>query len=260
MKNWDELDNRQRRKVVLWFEEHLGELFGEENGYGLFSDKPPVPEGKRLSTKRVYSEKSLGFCPNIMLRGFYDALTLPSVIRYEIPCYERIETRQPVIYSMSPHSICHSQEIADKLSKAHFDMWQLVYKKDGIDKAKALEMAREEIDKKWEDRNYEYVIVRRENGEYKLEEIGMTTVEDALGVAHGLASKLLPRCMRNSKYYKMLDDWDFTKHGVIEIPKREYVEWHLISWHLCGVEKASYCDKVINNAQNDEFIEFANSL
>jgi len=258
---WGDLENKQRKQVVLWLEDHFGKLFGEELGYGNEYSEPPVPKGTMLSTKRIYSEKSLGFSAHQMLQNMYQALTLDSVLQYDIPYVEKIEMRQPVFLGIDPYYICHSQEDMEKKDKDFFEVFGKQLEAKKISKEELLKDKEEYLNKEWTDRRYEYVIALEVDGVKSISDEGYRFFEHAASSARTSMIWWIPYCSDN-KYRDMLksEDWDWSKQGLIEVPKIEYVESMAHSSELRCIEGASFYKKVINGERNDEFIEFAKSL
>ena len=264
IKSWDELDDKQRKKVIVWFEEHLDELFGEKLCYGNEYNKPPVPKGKRLSTKRKFEWNGFEFSTfNSMLKELYYIMKLDGVVRYDIPFIEKIETRQPVFLGLDPYYICHSQEDMEKkdnemlnssLWKSGFDTLFRI----GVTKEQLLQSANKNRDKEWEDKRYEYVISLEVDGKKSMSNNGYLKFEHALEVIRPRMIVRIP----SRKYQDMIKskDWDWSKQGLIEVPKIEIAEEIASSNYLRYIKDTSLYDKVVNNVQNDEFIEFAKSL
>ena len=58
--NWKKLNDAQRKKVIQRFEEDYGDYFAAEACYGNPYCTLPVKVGKKLSSKRKFSEDDLG--------------------------------------------------------------------------------------------------------------------------------------------------------------------------------------------------------
>lgn len=259
---WGDLENKQRKQVVLWLEDHFGKLFGEELGYGNKYDKPPVPKGTMLSTKRVYSEKSLGFYAHQMLQNMYQALTLDSVLQYDIPYVEKIEMRQPLFIGYDAFTLCHNKEDMEKEDEKFFGfIGKYLIENEKMTKEEIMKKNNEYLGKNWTDRRYEYVVALELDGVKSISDEGYRLFEHAVGTARTSMILWIPYCS-NEKYRNMLksEDWDWSKQGLIEVPKIEYVESMAHSSDLWCIEGASFYNKVINGERNDEFIEFAKSL
>lgn len=77
---WSDLDNAQRKKVIQRFEQDYGDFFAKEADYGNRWCKPPVKDGKKLSSKRKFGKDDLGYYCNDYLSYIFEIRTMHTCI------------------------------------------------------------------------------------------------------------------------------------------------------------------------------------
>lgn len=78
--NWCKLNDIQRKKVIQRFEQDYGDFFAKEADYGNKCCKPPVKDGKKLSSKRKFGKDDLGYYCNSYLGYIFEIRTMHTCV------------------------------------------------------------------------------------------------------------------------------------------------------------------------------------
>ena len=244
--NWDDFDNEQRRKTVLWLEEHYGKNFGEEVQFNNQFVKPPVRKGKPLSSLKNFSKEELGYYPNDMLRTMVLILSCWNPAKFFVPYGKRVPMREPHYVSISGKIYLTEDEAkkADESFRCMFpDLCKLISEKE-FARVKA------ERDDKWE-----YKIVSKYDE--KEENVFYDSIEAALARAKDLTQiffRLITGGESIEKYHDF-SGFDWMSQLVVEYPKSIHSD--KFGHNFQGT---SYFEKLCNPNQNDEFLKFVAEL
>ncbi len=244
--NWDDFDNEQRKKTVLWFEEHYGKDFMLEAQFGNQFVKPPVRKGRTLSSLKDFSKEKLGYYPNDMLQTMVLILSCWNPAKFFVPYIKRVPMREPHYVSISGKIYHTEDEVkkADESFRRMFpDLCKLISEKEF-----ARVMAKR--DDKWEYKIVSGYDDKEENAFYD-------SIEAALARAKHLTQfffRFITGGESIEKYYDF-SGFDWMSQLVVEYPKSIHSD--KFGYRFQGT---SYFEKLCNPNQNDEFLKFVAEL
>lgn len=244
--NWDDFDNEQRKKTVLWLEEHYGKDFMLEVQFGNQFVRPPVRKGKPLSSLKDFSKEKLGYYPNDMLQTMVLILSCWNPAKFFVPYIERVPMREPHYVGISGkiyHTEDEVREADESFRRMFPDLCKLIGEKE-FAKVRA----------KRDDR-YEYKVVSRYDA--KKENAFYDSIEAALAKARHLTQfffRLVTGGESIQKYHDF-SGFDWMSQLVVEYPKSIHS-----NKFGCKFEGTSYFEKLCNPNQNDEFLKFVAEL
>jgi len=241
--DWNDFNNEQRRKTVLWLEEHYGKDFAAEANFGNRFVKPPVRKGRLLSSLKDFSEDAIGFYPNGMLRKMVLILGCWNPARFLAPRIEAVPMREPYYVSISG-KIYHSEKEAIESDKSFRRMFPELCKLIGEEEFARLKAKRQP--------DYEYKVVCVHG------EQGGNAFYDSLEAAQTRARHLAQTYFRlatggeSMEKYHDFSGCDWMKQEVVEYPKSVHSERLAQEFN-----ETSYFDRLRSPDQDDEFLKFA---
>ena len=238
--DWNDFDNGQKKKTVLWCEEWLSPYFGEECKWCNQFERPPVKKGVKFSTLDDFTEDSIRFYANRMMQTIVWVLSCRNPIKFKALHVNKIPMRQPCYIGIDC-KVYHSRGDADRADRSFKERFGALISGIGLE---TLEKARDS-------RNVscEYQVVPR-NEIYCSE-------EEAANRARDLTQVYFRGDFGGMDIRKFcdFDSFDWTRENVVEVPKSVRTADLVYDF-----KDTSYFDRLRNPEQDDEFLEFLASL
>lgn len=245
--DWGDFDNEQRKKTVEWCEKHLAKYFGLEANYCNQFVKPPVARNKRFSTLKDFSEDRIGYYANSMMRDIVWILGCWNPINFRLFHIESAPMIKPyfIDYAGKAH---HSEDECRKADEEFKELFSDLFNAIGEEKMNEIR------NKKMTDGVKEYKVIAP-NGEHtESYDNFKVAVERAMHLSSFYFNGIFGGGDRITKHcdFKTID---WTKENSFDIPKEKQVARFLYHFN-----DTSYIDRLKNQEQDDEFLEFLASL
>ena len=242
---WDAFNEEQRRKTILWLEEHFGKNFGAEVHFGNQFVKPPVREGKPLSSLKSLDEKKLGFYANDMLETMVLILSCWDPAKFFTPYIEQVPMREPCYVGISG-TIYHTEKELKEGNEAFRRLFPDLCRVIGEKGFKRVRDTR--------NTEFEYRVISQISER--------TEIYDNLAIAQARAMdlaqfgfNLVTGGGKKISQYHNFTGFDWMSSVAVEYPK----SIHLDRFKARFVE-TTYFEKLCNPRQNDEFLEFLKGI
>ena len=244
--NWDDFSNEQRRKTIVWMEEHLGKYFGLEANYCNPYAKRPVARNRRFSTLKEFDEYSIGFYPNRMMETLVNILGCWNPIRFSMFHVEAFPMKEPyfIDYAGNCH---HSEEDCKKADEEFKRLFSDLFNMVGEKKMNKLKEKKSQS-------AMEYRLIAP-NGE---QAETYDKLERAIDRAKHMSSFYFNGIFGGDERiwnYCDFKNLDFTKENSFEMPKIKQT-----SRFLYEFKDTSYIDRLSNPEQDIEFQKFLEEL
>ena len=241
--DWNDFNNEQRRKTVLWLEEHYGKNFAAEANFGNRFVKPPVRKGRLLSSLKDFSEDAIGFYPNDMLQKMVLILGCWNPARFLTPYIEQVPMREPCYVGISG-KIYHTEKELKEGDAAFRRLFPDLCRVIGEKGFKKVRDTR--------NTEFEYRIVQPHSF------VDKTEIYDNLAIAQARAMHLAQTYFRlatggeSMEKYHDFSGCDWMKQEVVKYPKSVHSEKLAQEFN-----ETSYFDRLRSSDQDDEFLKFA---
>lgn len=261
---WDKLNDAQRKKVIQKFEEDYGDDFVAQAHYGNQYCRPPVKAGKKLSSKRKFSESDLGYYCNDYLSYIFQIRTMHDCILHAEIVKKETNDKDMTLYCtgiIAPNGeeIIEQSFFTEKEAKRSVEQFN-----DTVgEQAKSIGVFKKVIEKTYKAGELTYWKLYSWNPVTEAYEVSKTyPVFLSRKLAIGRASHDLRMsaaiCVQWEVWkdagYAAPESYDFTKANIFKFTKKNLLKFEKCLSQSYDLEKTKYADKVFSNEVDEDFI------
>ena len=261
---WNKLNDAQRKKVIQKFEEDYGDDFAAKAHYGNQYSAPPVKAGKKLSSKRKFSEGDLGYYCNDYLSYIFQIRTMHECILHAEIVKEETNDKDMTLYCtgiIAPDG----KEVIEQSFFTKEEAENAVEEFNDIvgEKVKSIGLVKQVIKKTYKAGELTYWKLYDWNPDTEAYEVSKSyPIFLSRKLAIGRASHDLRMsaafCIQWEVWkdagYTAPESYDFTKANTFKFTKKNMLVFEKLISQSFNLHETPYANKVFSNKTDDEFI------
>ena len=262
--NWKKLNDAQRKKVIQRFEEDYGDDFAAKAHYGNQYCTPPVKAGKKLSSKRKFSEGDLGYYCNDYLSYIFNIRTMHECVLHAEIVKKETNDKDMTLYCtgiIAPDG----EEIIEQSFFTEKEAENAVEEFNDIvgEKAKSVGFVKKVIEKTYKAGELTYWKLYCWNPDTEAYEVSkkypvFLSRKLAIDrVAHDLrmsAAICIQWEVWKDAGYAAPESYDFTQANTFKFTKKNMLVFEKLTSQSYHLHETSYANKVLSDKTDDEFI------